>query len=69
MVPRATVATAETWRMDTPLVHDGSTERIAAFLAGLCAVHAEAYETTVEDAAALVAYGLDEPLRLICCVL
>ena len=53
------------WRMDTPLVHDGSTERIAAFLAGLCAVHAEAYETTVEDAAALAAYGLDEPLRLI----
>ena len=53
------------WQVDTPLVHDGDTERIAAFIAGLCAVHAQAYETTVADAADLAAYGLDAPLRLI----
>lgn len=53
------------WQVDTPIVHDGSTERIEAFLSGLCALHADAYAATARSAEDLAAYGLDEPLRLV----
>ena len=53
------------WAATSPLTHAGSTERIEAFVTGLCAISADAYETTVEDASELAHYGLDAPRRLI----
>lgn len=53
------------WSATSPIAHAGSTERIEAFITGLCAVSADEYVTTVADAAGLAAYGLDAPRRLI----
>lgn len=53
------------WHVDKPITHDGSTERIEAFIEGVCAIAAENYITTVTSAEALSAYGLSDPLRLI----
>lgn len=53
------------WSSTSPITHAGSTERIEAFITGLCAVSADEYVTTVADAAGLAVYGLDAPRRLI----
>lgn len=53
------------WSSTSPITHTGSTERIEAFITGLCAVSADEYVTTVADAAGLAVYGLDAPCRLI----
>lgn len=53
------------WSATSPIAHAGSTERIEAFITGLCAVSADEYVTTVADAAGLAVYGLDAPRRLI----
>jgi hypothetical protein len=53
------------WHSSTPLVHDGDTTQINAFIEGVCAVYAEAYITTVSDMEGLALYGLDDPRRLI----
>lgn len=53
------------WQIDTPLSHAGNTAQIEAFIAGLCALEADAYVDTVSNAAGLAKYGLDQPRRLI----
>lgn len=53
------------WQVDMPLRHSGSTERVEALIEGVCAIHAEAYVTTVYDMTGLARYGLDAPLRLV----
>lgn len=53
------------WQVEEPFQHSGSTERIEVFLTGLCAISAETYVTTVQDADGLAAYGLMQPLRLL----
>lgn len=53
------------WSATSPITHTGSTERIEAFITGLCAVSADEYVTTVADVSGLAAYGLDAPHRLI----
>lgn len=53
------------WSSTSPITHAGSTERIEAFITGLCAISADEYVTTVADAAGLAVYGLDAPCRLI----
>ncbi len=53
------------WHSTTPLVHDGDTTQINAFIEGVCAVYAEEYITTVSDMEGLAPYGLEDPQRLI----
>ena len=53
------------WRVESPLTHFGDAARIEAFVAGVCALHAESYVDTVQTTAELAAYGLDNPRRLI----
>lgn len=53
------------WSATSPITHAGSTERIEAFIEGLCAISADDYVTTVSDTAGLARYGLDAPRRLI----
>ena len=53
------------WQVEKPFTHGGSSDRITAFIEGVCAIHAEAYEATVQDAVGLAAYGLDVPQRLV----
>lgn len=53
------------WQVERPFSHQGSTERIETYIEGVCALHAEAYETSVTDLAGLAAYGLDAPQRLV----
>lgn len=58
-------ASVMSWHTDSPIVHDGSTERIEAFIEGVCAIAAERYVATVATAEELETYGLAEPRRLI----
>lgn len=53
------------WHVDSPITHDGNTERIERFIEGVCAIAAEEYITTVTTTEQLTAYGLSQPLRLI----
>lgn len=53
------------WQVEKPISHQGSTERIEAYIEGVCALHADAYETSVTDLAGLADYGLDAPQRLV----
>ncbi|MGN0754406.1 MAG: DUF4340 domain-containing protein [Aristaeellaceae bacterium] len=53
------------WQVEKPFCHGGSSERITAFIEGVCAIHAEAYEATVRDAEGLKPYGLYTPQRLV----
>lgn len=53
------------WQVEKPFPHGGSTDRITAFIEGVCALHAEGYETTVGSMPELAAYGLDAPQRLL----
>ena len=52
------------WQLQSPFVHDARTAGVEAYIAGICALHADGYAATAETAEDLAAYGLDRPCRL-----